>query len=60
MNLKLRVTGLPDDVNNYVSAMKNAIPDNIISCSRPYPQTRYDKDAKEIAVYVTISGGDKK
>ena len=54
MQLKVRITGVRDDVQKYVDTMKNAIPDNVISVSRFYPQTRYDKDSKEVACYITI------
>lgn len=55
MKLDIRIRGTKEDVNTYVEAMKRAIPDNVISVSKLYPQTRYDKDSKEVACYIKVS-----
>ena len=55
MHLELRIRGTKDDVNAFVDKMKSSIPDNVLCISRYYPQTRYDKDSKEVACYVKLS-----
>lgn len=55
MNIKIRITGIKDDVHEFVERLKVAGGDYIVSCSRDYPQTRYDKNSKEVAVYLTVN-----
>ena len=55
MQLDLRIRGTKDDVTKFVETMQSSIPDNVVSVSKAYPQTRYDKNSKEVAVYVKIS-----
>lgn len=55
LQLDLRIRGTKEDVDKYVNAMSAAIPNNVITVSKPYPQTRYDKNSKEVAVYVKLS-----
>ena len=55
MKLDLRIRGTNEDVSKFVETMRASIPDNVLSVSKAYPQTRYDKNSKEIAVYVKLS-----
>lgn len=55
MQLDLRIRGVKDDVNEFVSKLYSSVPEKLVSVSKAYPQTRYDKNSKEIAVYVKIS-----
>ena len=55
MQLELRIRGQKDDVSTFVDKMKASIPDNVLCVSRFYPQTRYDKQSKEVACYIKLS-----
>lgn len=54
MQLELRIRGIKEDVTWFIDVMKTSIPENVVSVSGLYPQTRYDKDSKEVAAYVKI------
>lgn len=55
MQLDLRIRGTKEDVSKFVEMMKASIPNNVMSVSKAYPQTRYDKNSKEVAVYAKLS-----
>lgn len=54
MNVRIRLSGTADDVHSFTERLKSAGGDFILSVSRDYPLTRYDKESKEISVYITV------
>ncbi|MBO5313170.1 MAG: hypothetical protein J6B29_04305 [Clostridia bacterium] len=55
MYLEMRIRGTKEDVTFFVDKMKTSIPENVLCVSRYYPQTRYDKQSKEVACYIRLS-----
>lgn len=53
--VQLRVTGLPNDVENWVRIMKKNPKMEIVQQSKPYK----NRGSPKIRIYVTISFADK-